>query len=168
MVNVDYDELYRKYDFFDAEPPLEQRFRGVVSHASPPVDAYLFLTQMTSKDFIGQSNQLLHGLAIYRRVGYGMHLYAACNLYLVDAKDFRIIAQTPLLMDLGEPTTWQVLSGRRFQRVGLPYRPVDKSLHPAKSWEDFNEAQRAWIKRGVSEIFDESIPLSLKKMGLGR
>ena len=145
---------------FEPGPSVAQRLRAALKPGTPPVDAYLVVAAETAKDFIGPTPQRLTGLAIYRRAGSGLQIYAVCDIYLIDAHSFRIIDTASLRLERDR------MFGGGLETVERPYRPLSKTLARETRWDEFSDAQRKLIAAAFQNLLLDSLDFTLKDMKL--
>jgi hypothetical protein len=145
---------------FERGPSVTERLRTALKPATPPVDAYLVIAAESDKDFIGGTNHHLTGLAIYRRAGSGLQVYAVCDLFLVDAHSFKIIASAPLRLERDR------MFGGAVSTTERPYRTLDRSLQHDTRWDQFTEADRLVIDVAFKNLLRDSLGYTVQDMKL--
>jgi hypothetical protein len=145
---------------FEPGPSVADRLRTALKPGTPPVDAYLVVMAESDKDFIGGTNHRLTGLAIYRRAGSGLQIYAVCNMFLVDAHSFKIIASAPLRLERDR------MFGGAVSTVERPYRPLDRSLQRDTRWDQFTETDRILIDVAFKNLLRDTLEYTLRDMKL--
>ncbi|MBV8654377.1 MAG: hypothetical protein JO255_23150 [Alphaproteobacteria bacterium] len=145
---------------FERGPSVTQRLRAALKPGTPPVDAYLVVAAESDKDFIGGTNHRLTGLAIYRRAGSGLQVYAVCDLFLIDAHSFKIIASAPLRLERDR------MFGGAVSTTERPYRTLDRSLQRDTRWDQFTEADRIVIDVAFKNLLRDSLGYTVQDMKL--
>jgi hypothetical protein len=161
-IEVDHPALNGKRDGITAsvDSPIAPRLQTALKPGTPPVDAYLVVSVASAKDFIGPTTSRLTGLAIYRRAGSGLQIYAVCDLALIDAHSFRTIDAASLRLERDR------MFGGSLETIERPYRRLDKSLARDTSWDQFTEAQQKLIKTAFQGLLRDSLDFTLKDMKL--
>lgn len=143
---------------------------NAITPPDTPVDAYLILVPTRSGDFIGKSRYSLFGLGIYRSVGYGIQVYAACDLYLIDAKSKALIGGGQLGFTVDKVSAVDFLKpenlGAAMRGAELAHRRVPDKLAQAKDWPAFTPEQLEQVKAGITSLLNDSLDYPLKGMGL--
>jgi len=145
-VDMDHDD----YEASTAKS-IQEKIRAAITPGDEEVDAYLVLIPTYSNDIVSGSYNRMHGLGIFRRQGYGIRVYAICDLILLDAKSFEILGGAQLAFDGNEPDLMDVLAARSLRSVQLAERRTVTTLSAAANWDEFTPEQHEQIRIGHQE-----------------
>ena len=143
---------------------------NAITPPATPVDAYLVLVPTESRDFISNSRFTLDGLGIFRSPGFGIQVYAACDLYLIDAKTKALIGGGQLGFAIDNVSAVDFLKpynlGAAMRGAELAHRRVEDKLAQAKDWPAFTPEQLDKVKAGIMSLLNDSLDYPLKGIGL--
>ncbi|HEX4078847.1 MAG TPA: hypothetical protein VHX61_08250 [Rhizomicrobium sp.] len=118
-----------------------------------PVDAYLLVLRDWRHDGIGKTDHQIAGLGLYRRDLRGsaerLGAFASYRLALLDPNTGKVIASRAALLP----------SGR------LPWLPAEPALWPPTQ-NDLTDAQRRELRTDLLKLIDNSLPHTLRLLGL--
>jgi hypothetical protein len=118
-----------------------------------PVDAYLLVLRDWRGDEIGNTGHQVGGLGLYRRDLHGggerFGVFASYRLLLADPDTGGVIAEAAALLPNGR----------------LPWLPEPRSLWP-RTQNDLTPAQRDTLRSDFAKLIDETLPPTLKRLGL--
>lgn len=156
---------------YSALPP-DQAIHAAVLPGQTPVDAYLFLIPTMSSDYIGHTSTMMKGLGIYRRISYGIQVYAACDLLLMDTKSPTLLGGGQLGFNSNHVSAMDFASGnvlsKALQGGELSHRKIPASFGKAKKWSDFTPAQLDQLKAEIQSLLHDSIDFPLIGAGLAQ
>jgi hypothetical protein len=137
-------------------------FGNIVRSAvgSQNLDAYVVVVNYSARDQIGDTNQSLYGLGLYRRNFLGarkVSVYAAYQVVIVDGHTFEVIGHTPGLLpargELGLPT-----DKIAFLRVHSDWW--------ADSLDAMSDKQKQQLEVGLKKLLDQSLNKALGDLKL--
>ncbi len=141
-------------------PSVTQRLQTALKPGTAPVDAYLVVSVATAKDFIGGTTHNLTGLAIYRRAGSGLQIYAVCDIFLIDAHSFKVIDTASLRLERDR------MFGGSLSTIERPYRTLNRSLQRETRWDQYDDAQQKLIDAAFKDLLRDSLGFTLRDMKL--
>jgi hypothetical protein len=144
----------------ESGPTVTERLQSALKPGTAPVDAYLVVSIATAKDFIGGTNHNLTGLAIYRRAGSGLQIYAVCDLALIDAHSFQTIDSASLRLERDR------MFGGTVSTVERAYTRLDRSLEHQTRWDQFTASQQLLIDDAFKDLLRNSLDYTLRDMKL--
>lgn len=154
----------------DSKLPPQEAVYNAITPPTTPVDAYLVLVPTQSGDFIGSSRYPLYGLGIYRQVGYGIQVYAACDLYLIDAKTKALLGGGQLGFSRDNLSAGEMLAPRglatALRGAELAHRRIPDKVAQAKDWPALTPEQLEQVKAGITSLLKDSLDFPLRGMGL--
>jgi hypothetical protein len=117
-----------------------------------PVDAYLLVLRDWRRDSIGNTDNLVGGLGLYRRGG-GRRLgaFASYRLVLLDAGNGNLIASRPAVLADGR----------------LPWVPMPAALWP-RTPNDLTNAQRRALRTDFIDLINATLPRALEQIGFAK
>jgi hypothetical protein len=116
-----------------------------------PVDAYLLVLRDWRNDVIGNTDDQLGGLGLYRRDRWGgvnrLGVYASYRMVLLDATNGNLIASRPALLSDGH----------------LPWLRAVPSLWPSNT-NDLTDAQKHELRSDFLQLIDTVLPHTLRQL----
>ncbi|MDP2124187.1 MAG: hypothetical protein Q8J92_07380 [Parvibaculum sp.] len=145
---------------------IQENIREAITPGNEDVDAYLVLVPTYSHDFISGSYNRMHGLGIFRRQGYGIRVYAICDLILLDAQSFELLGGAQLAFDGNKPDLRDVVTGRNLRSVVLAERRTVTSLSAAANWDEFTPEQHEQIRTSITSLLRDALDYPIRAIGL--
>ncbi len=125
-----------------------------------PIDAYIVVEKLRTADVIGQTNQPLEGLGLYRRNFLGLNtvaVYAAYRVVVVDGHSFGIIGSAEGRL----PNRGRLV----FKEEKTAYQRVGRRLWAA-SLDAMSDAQRTQLESTLKNVIAKSLVKALGDLKL--
>lgn len=145
---------------------IGEKIRSAINPGEEDVDAYLVLIPTYSNDIVSGTYNRMHGLGIFRRQGYGIRVYAICDLILLDAKSFEFLGGAQLAFDGNEPSLVDVLAARNLRSVVLAERRTVTGLSAASNWGEFTPEQHEQIRESITSLLRDALDYPIRAIGL--